>query len=657
MGFLFLPFTISAQEFPVDSLSLIDLNEVIVISPKTRLDHQKQRKPLSGLDQFLESSRQLQMVKRGAYAWEPGMNGMTSERLTVTIDGMQIFGACTDKMDPITSYVDVSNLSEVEIGSGQQGAAFGNSLGGAVNLALKKDNFGKKGWSGNLETSFESNNRLRVAKGALKYADEKFYFFSDALFRKAEDYKAGGNEAVAFSQFEKYNFSVRSGYRPAEGKMISTAIIFDKAVDVGYPALPMDVSLAQAGIFSLSYEQEEWGSLENWESKIYLNTIRHEMDDSQRPDVPIRMDMPGRSDTYGFYSQARHGNENHRWFFKWDGFYNKSLAEMTMYPSDISEPSMFMLTWPDVRTLNSGIYLEDKMILDKAFLKFSGRLGFHRNSIEDEFGRNSLEIFYPDLEKSKIRILKSLSVQYHNMWQDFHLEGGLSYGERAPSVSEGYGFYLFNSFDKYDYIGNVYLKTEAALEGNLSLSLKKKNLKVGGEVNYFYVMNYIIGKTASSLSPMTIGAEGVKIYQNIDDARLYNLSLFTKVSLLPELEWNGRISYHRGKDNMGENLPLMSPVVYTSSLDFLKRTFSASVSMDGAGKQRHYNPHYGETRAEAYTVFNANFGKRFLLSENDLYLKVGVENIFDVHYSTYTDWNNIPRMGRNFYLSAGYTFN
>ncbi len=118
-----------AQEIPADSLKLIHLNEVIVISAGKQLDHQKQRKPLSTLDEFLESSLSVNMVKRGAYAWEPTMNDMASERLAVTIDGMQIFGACTDKMDPITSYVDVSNLSEAQIASGQQGAAFGNNIG------------------------------------------------------------------------------------------------------------------------------------------------------------------------------------------------------------------------------------------------------------------------------------------------------------------------------------------------------------------------------------------------------------------------------------------------------------------------------------------------------------------------------------------------
>ncbi len=328
-----------AQQTPVDSLKLIHLNEVVVISAGKQLDHQKQRKPLSTLDEFLESSRSINMVKRGAYAWEPTMNDMASERLAVTIDGMQIFGACTDKMDPITSYVDVSNLSEAQIGSGQQGAVFGNTIGGGINLKLDKSNFKPTGWNGSLETAFESNNSMRVFGGELNYSDEKFYLNTDAIYRKADNYSDGGDREVKFSQFEKYNFSVNSGYKLAATKSISATLIYDEANDVGYPALTMDVSLARAVIGSFSFNQDTlFSNFSNWESKVYYNKIKHTMDDTKRPDVPIHMDMPGWSETAGFYTQANFNKEKHHFFFKWDGFYNKSYAEMTMYPTNSNEP-------------------------------------------------------------------------------------------------------------------------------------------------------------------------------------------------------------------------------------------------------------------------------------------------------------------------------
>ncbi len=649
---------IYAQETPVDSLKLIHLNEVIVISAGKQLDHQKQRKPLSTLDEFLESSRSINMVKRGAYAWEPTMNDMASQRLAVTIDGMQIFGACTDKMDPITSYVDVSNLSEAEIGSGQQGAAFGNTIGGGINLKLDKSNFKPTGWSGSLESAFESNNKMRVFGGELNYSDEKFYLNTDGIYRKADNYYAGGDKEVKFSQFEKYNFSINSGYKLSEDKSISATLIYDEANDVGYPALTMDVSLARAVIGSVSFNQDTLlGHFSNWESKVYYNNIKHTMDDTKRPDVPIHMVMPGWSETAGFYSQANFIKEKNHFLFKLDGFYNKSLAEMTMYPADSNEPLMFMLTWPDVRTKDVGFYGEDHIALEKASLKLSSRLAYHSNTVADDFGLNSLKIFYPEMDKTNTRFLKSFSAQYHKMLNDFHFNAGLSYGERAPSVSEGYGFYLFNSFDNHDYIGDPNLNTESSAEANASVTFKKPLFEITAEANYFHIFNYIIGVVDPTLSTMTIGADGVKIYTNLDYAQLFNASLSGRYSISNALKLSGTVSYHRGVDNEGENLPLISPLSYRSALDFYKNQYSASLSVEGAGEQINYNSAYGETKTAAYATLSASFGKRFFINENDLFLKAGIENILDTNYSSYTDWNNIPRMGRNLYLTISYSFN
>ena len=649
---------VNAQEIPADSLKSIHLNEVVVISGGRYLDHQKQHKPLSSLDEFLESSRSVNMVKRGAYAWEPTMNGMASQRLTVTIDGMQIFGACTDKMDPITSYVDVSNLSEAQISSGQQGAAFGNAIGGSINLKLGQSNFRPVGWSGSVESAYESNNKMRVLGGELNYSDEKFYINTDVIYRKADNYKAGGNKEVEFSQFEKYNFSLNSGFKLAADKSILATLIYDEAHDVGYPALTMDVSLARAIIASASFVQDTlFGKLDKWESKVYYNTIKHVMDDTKRPNVPIHMDMPGWSETFGFYSQANLDKGKNRFFFKLDGFYNKSLAEMTMYPQNIEEPLMFMLTWPDVRTTNVGFYAEDNISLNESSLKLSTRLSYHSNNVEDDFGFNSLKIFYPEMERSNTRFLKSFSAQYHQMLNDFHLEGGLSYGERAPSVSEGYGFYLFNSFDNYDYVGDPEMNTESSADANLSLTYKKPLFEVTAAANYFHIFDYIIGKVDNSLSAMSIGADGVKVYENLKYAQIFNTSLSGRYSLSNSLKLTGRVSYHRGVDNNGDNLPMISPISYRSALDFFKNQYSASLSVEGAGTHNDYNPEYGETKTAAYATLSASFGKRFFINNNDLFVKAGVENILDTYYSSYTDWKNIPRMGRNFYLTLSYSIN
>ena len=70
-----------------------------------------------------------------------------------------------------------------------------------------------------------------------------------------------------------------------------------------------------------------------------------------------------------------------------------------------------------------------------------------------------------------------------------------------------------------------------------------------------------------------------------------------------------------------------------------------------------YNPDFGEDQTEAYAVCSLTFGKTFKFNNDSMYAKFGVENIFDENYSTYTDWRNIPRMGRNFFLTLSYSIN
>jgi iron complex outermembrane receptor protein len=647
-----------AQEQLVDSTKTVDLDEVIVIS-REELKNQKQVKPLSSIDEYLEKSSKITMIKRGNYAWEPAINNMVTDRISVTIDGMQIFGACTDKMDPITSYVDVSNLSEVHISSGQQGSENGATIGGGIDLKLQKSSFDSSGLDVGLDTGYESNGNQKIISGEINFSDDKFFINTDAIFRKADNYEAGGGEEVLFSQFQKYNISTVVGFKSGENGAIIGSVIYDKATDVGYPALTMDVSKAEALITSLSYEQKHINEfIHKWESKIYYNTITHVMDDTKRPNVPIHMDMPGWSDTFGFYSKLHMEKNKHKFLFNVNGYHNKSLAEMTMYPNDPNENIMFMLTWPDVRTLYTGVYGEDNwQISEHKKVKLTARLGYQNEFIADDFGLNSLQIFYPNLDERNNRFLVNFSGQMQWHLNDFEVMGSAGYGERAPSVTEAYGFYLFNSFDNFDYIGNPYLNNEKSVELNTKVTYNKNKFRLGAEASYFYIRDYIIGEIDPNLSQMTIGADGVKIYTALDYATILNTNVSASYRILPSTTVNGSVGYSLGKDNVGDYLPLISPLNYQMAVRFKKNLFDAEINMQGASDQNNFNSYYGEDKTDGYTIFNANAAYSFYFGDQKLFVKTGVENLFDTNYSTYADWNNIPRMGRNIFVNISFVWN
>lgn len=647
---------LKAQHHKVDSTKVHAIDHVIIIGAKDLSS--KETKPMASLDDYLQKSGNVAMIKRGAYAWEPLINNMPTERTLVTIDGMRIFGACTDKMDPIASYVEVSNLSSAVVNSGQRGHEHGQTIGGSIDLTRHKSSFGNPAWNFGINSGFESVNQQKIIGASVNYKSQKFYLDADFMRRDAENYKDGHGNEVKFSQFKKLNFSGITGFKIKENQVLEASIIYDKATDVGYPALPMDVSLAEALITSLKYEiAPNSDLLKNWETKIYYNQVTHRMDDTKRPSVPIHMDMPGWNKTFGYYSKLKAGVKNHQLMLNVNGFFNNSLAEMTMYPNNSSEKSMFMLTWPNVNTLYQGIYLEDIIpTSEHSHLKLSGSLGFHQNKVVSDFGLNSLKIFYPELSSTKTRLLKSFAGNYTFHKNNWEAGVGVGYGERAPSVSEGYGFYLYNSFEQFDYVGNPNLKNESSLEGNVYASYHTDYFFGKLSSNYFHIQNYIVGEILPNLVPMTIGARGVKQQTQLNYATIFNVNFDAQVKLHTNLKWNSQIGYSRGVDDRGINLPFISPISYRSGLEFHKNRFSSEILAIGNAAHQNYSSFYGEKFTPSYVILNAGMGCQFDFGAEKIMVKLGVENLFNKYYNTYSDWNRIPRFGRNFYINLNFSF-
>ncbi|HPW97992.1 MAG TPA: TonB-dependent receptor, partial [Flavobacterium sp.] len=60
--------SVISQETHQDTISPKQLKEIIVIGKKTQV-FEKQTKSLSTVDEYLQKSSRVGMIKRGAYAW------------------------------------------------------------------------------------------------------------------------------------------------------------------------------------------------------------------------------------------------------------------------------------------------------------------------------------------------------------------------------------------------------------------------------------------------------------------------------------------------------------------------------------------------------------------------------------------------------------
>ena len=632
------------------------LDEVVVVS-RRQGGKRSAKGQVASIDEHLQELNHVELVRRGSYAWEPMVNNMQTERLSTTIDGMKIFYACTDKMDPVTSYVESGNLQSISLNSGLDGnpQATGN-IGGALDLRLRKAGFDVDPYTATATAGYEANGHLQVYGADGAYSSHSVYVNGGAFYRHADNYKAGGGKELDFSQFQKVNAFVNGGLRLTEHDMTEATFIFDRATDVGYPALNMDVAKAEAFITSLSYKHLfQDNRLESWETKVYYNHITHVMDDTKRPDVEIHMDMPGKSWTAGAYSLLTGSFGQHQTQLNIDGYYNRLFADMTMYPGGAAP--MYMVTWPDVGTLNIGAALADNIRLSSASsLRLSGKLSWQHQWLNNDEGYKALSVFFPGMKQQYHQTTGRIAANYQLSMANGQWSIGAGWGSRAPTVTEAYGYYLNNTFDQYDYIGNPRLRNESAIELNTSYqwSMFNGQCSMAFDANAFFFANYIIGQFETRLSPMTVAAEGVKVYGNIDHATIANASLSAEWKPVKELRWSAKGTYSLGRDDEGENLPLIAPLSYQSRLSYSFGTLSLQVEVKGHARQAKYGKKYGETETAAWTILNLSANYQWSMVNGQWSIRFGIENPFDKYYATYADWCHIPQKGRNIYLNLSF---
>ena len=628
-----------------------NLDEVVIVSETGRGRKRSVKGQVASIDEHLGVLRHVNLVRRGSYAWEPVVNNMQMERLSTTIDGMKIFYACTDKMDPVTSYVESGNLQSISLNSGLDGnpQATGN-IGGSLDLKLRKAGFDNDPFHASASAGHEWNGHVQVYGADAALSSHRTYLNAGAFYRHADNYKVGGGDELQFSQFRKVNVFTNAGFRLAEKDMLEATFIFDRATDVGYPALNMDVAKAEGLITSLSYKH--LFSKASWETKVYYNHITHVMDDTTRPDVAIHMDMPGDSWTAGIYSLLTTSIKQHDLALNYDLYYNRLFADMTMYPGGAAP--MYMVTWPDVGTLNTGLALTDNVrIARNQSLRLSAKLAWQQQKLNNEEGYHALRVFFPGMTDAYHQTTGRIAAAYQWSMVNGQWSIGAGWGSRAPTVTEVYGYYLNNTFDQYDYIGNPSLKNESAIEVNAAYqwSMFNGQCSIGIDANTFFFSNYIIGQFETRLSPMTVGAEGVKVYGNISHATIANASLTADWQLTEQLRWNGKVSYSSGRDADGDALPLISPVSWQTELQYHYKRLQAQATVKGNTRQSNYGEKYGETPASEWAIVNLSAQYQFGIRNSEFIIRLGVENLFDKQYATYADWNHIPQKGRNIYMN------
>lgn len=615
------------------------------------LQEQRANKQLS-TDKLLDRIPEIQMIRRGNYAWEPTIRSLNSGQINLTIDGMHIFGACTDKMDPVSSYIEPTNLSQLSVNVGANSDNYGGGIGGGIDFKLAGATpTATPQLQSMVGTGYETNGHAVQTLAALQYSTPKFAVQGNGIFRKSDAYQAANKIDIPFSQYQKWNAAFSATYQINPAHSLHADYLVDRGKDIGYPALTMDVAHANADIVSLThhYHQAE-RFISHIKTKLYYNHIDHAMDDTKRPpeQVAMHMDMPGKSWTAGFYSEVASTMQQHGFKGRVSGYVNRLTADMTMYP-DNGAP-MYMYTIPNAQRAFLAFDLSHNWHLHPQWtIESNSTWSMAHSDLYNQAGRDQLSGMIsgsPDRNNALWNVRTGVHWRPVSRWQ---FNAQLAHTNRASSLQEYYGFYIYDRLDGFDYLGNNELRSERALQLDFGTVYDHAWLRAEAHIFRYGFSDYIVGRIAPDYQVMTIGANGVKQYVNIPTAQLYGGEFSLRVQAHKNVTIHSANNYTVGKDDDGYALPLVSPFRSMNSVHLVFAGIHASAEMEYNATQSRVNEtRYGETRTPASSLFHIGARKSFSLQNKMVTASLRVENLFDEHYYRHLDIMKVARPGRNF---------
>lgn len=648
--------------FAQDSTRIIELKEVIVsgsqLTANQKLLHIFRANNAATLEDIMSRLPELSLIRRGSYGMEPSIRSFTGGQVNVLVDGMRIHGACTDKMDPATIYIEPINLDNLQVQTASTGFMSGSAIGGTVNMKVAEPDFANNHQlTGTVSSGYQTVAKSFYEAAKLNYASGKWAFRASGVYRHNQNYRSGGGIIIPFSQFEKVNYSLSAKYQQSQYTYIKADLLADDGWNIGYPALAMDVGYAAARIGSIGIHNENRNHrFYRWQVKLYANIIRHFMDDTHRPNVVMHMDMPGKSKTIGVFSEAEMKIRNaQKLMLRADASSTFLKASMTMYQP--GELPMYMLTWPDNRKNQYGVSAAWLLQADSSWkIQLSSRADLINYSLASAAAKDQLSVLgFNKLHRNDV--LKNFSAQAtKSISKRIKITASITYAERMPTASELYGFYLFNANDGYDYIGNVLLKKETSLQGELSVAYATSNSSIKVSGFYSRLSNYITGNVNASYSAMTVGAKGVKTFINNPNATMLGTEASAVVKVASYLDVISTLRYTYARDNEQQPLSLIAPLKNVSSLRYHAKSFWMQLESEVAAAQNRISIKAGEDATSGYALLHLRTGYNFNITKNQIELQAGVDNILDKNYHEHLDSGNIARPGRNIYLQVKLSF-
>ncbi|MFZ5787572.1 MAG: TonB-dependent receptor, partial [Acidobacteriota bacterium] len=454
--------------------------EVVSASPKEGLAASEVREsPGREMAEALTRVAGMSRVRKGGVASDVVLRAYQGENLNVLVDGVKVYGACPNNMDPPAFHTDLSEVERVEIGKGPFDVKNAGSLGGVVNIVTRAPQpgfavtpsltFGSFGFLNPSVTVSQAGAKASIQAG-LSYRESRPYADGNGEeFTSVANYRPGTEDSDAYRIGAGW---LRLGWRPTDGHELQMAVARQEADHVLYPYLMMDAVYDDTDRLNLNYAFTPAGSsLKSLRVQGCASRVEHWMTDEWRlssNNVPREYSMGTDAETgsAGMKVEADFGS----WRAGVEGVRRTWLAETSMAGAGYTAQSAV----PDVTTTTAGAYAEGAVSLTARWrLETGARFDWARSEADPERANTNLYYAYKDtrLTEASDAFPSAKLRAVYSAGSGVELSAGVGHTVRVPDAQER--FFALRRMGT-DWVGNPSLgpvrNTGVNLSGRVAFS-------------------------------------------------------------------------------------------------------------------------------------------------------------------------------------------
>lgn len=587
--------------------------------------------------------------RMGGHGLEPSIRGQSQGQINVRLDGMELHGACPNRMDPPTAFAQPASIDRVIVEKGVQSLRNGPGGSGGAVLIERRLPWEAQGLEGRIALNAGDNAKFWQAAADVGGARGGTAWRVLASREDRESYEDGAGSAVR-SALARDAVSLLLGQTWSETQRSELNLDYSDTRDVLYAGAGMDAPKDRLGAWKLAHYAKLGGA--SLRASAWSAEVDHVMDNfSLRPQTGMFMRVPASADSSGLELAAELALAD--WNLEL-GLQQAKLQRLAIRSAGMNPDTLTMrnaLLWPQAELQRRGLFIEAQGPLSAATQLTAGlrldrfdadalRAGERVNlsiAAPADFYRRYYGASASEFEDEGLGALLRLD---HALNARLQLFAGLSRSVRAADSTERY-IASTSGAGATRWVGNPQLTNEVHQQLDAGLVWTRDSARYSVVAYLDRVDDYILRDRARGQSGLLL-ADGATVYRNID-AELRGAEFEAEWMLKSGLLVEAQLDYVRGENRSDRRaLAQIAPVSYALGVRQSTALGEFSARLRGADRQ---------SRVDASTETGSGLDARqtpgwavldlgWTLERGAQRLRIGFDNVFDRDYAEHLNRAN-----------------